>query len=116
MGMGLGMGMESTAPIYPSPAARTPLSPTGILTKGQALDTLKQELAEDLEMVLDKNMVVFMRKLDVQKRQLILELSVIFKTQSDRVITAVDSGPHDRVIDSVRSLISTTGTPQLTYS
>jgi hypothetical protein len=66
------------------------------------LDELKWELSEDVDLVLNRNMVVFMRKLDVQKRQLVLELTTVVKTQSDRVIKAVDAGPHDRVVDPVR--------------
>jgi hypothetical protein len=66
------------------------------------LKELKWELSEDVDLVLNKNMVIFMRKLDVQKRQLVLELSAVVRTQSDRVIKAVDAGPHDRVVDPVR--------------
>jgi hypothetical protein len=65
------------------------------------LDPLKQELSEDVDQVLDKNMVIFVRKLDVQKKQLLLEMAVIVRTQADRVIRAVDSGPYERIEDEV---------------
>ena len=66
------------------------------------LDELKLEFSEDVDLVLNGNMAIFIKKLDVQKRQLVLELTAVVKTQSDRVIKAVDAGPHDRVVDPVR--------------
>jgi len=65
------------------------------------LDELKSEFSEDVDLVLNRNMVIFTRKLDVQ-RQSFLELTAVVKTQSDRVIEAVDAGPHDRIVDPVR--------------
>lgn len=82
-----------------SPQAQPPHVPGSGATT--TLDELKLELSEDVDVFLSKNMIIFQRKLDVQKRQLVLELTAVVKAQSDRVIKAVDAGPHDRVVDPV---------------
>ena len=103
---------------YPTQQSQTPLIPTHQYpaaygsSPGQPfygpgvaivrLDELKSEFSEDVDLVLNGNMAVFIRKLDTQKRQLVLELTAVVKKQSDRVIKAIDAGPHDRVVDPVR--------------
>jgi hypothetical protein len=69
----------------------------------RALEVIRKQLSEDLKDSLDRNMVVFLRKLDVQKR-MIEELGDRMRRESDRVITAVISGPHGRIVDPVSSL------------
>jgi hypothetical protein len=66
-----------------------------------AFDDLKKELAENVEETLEKNLVVFERKLGMQMRQIQTELEGAIQREGDRVITAVISGPHDRIIDPV---------------
>lgn len=67
---------------------------------------LKEELKEDVERSLERNSVVFERKLEVQKRQIVLELQLVVQREGDRVISAITSGPHDRIIDPVSNLMS----------
>ncbi|KAF9059093.1 hypothetical protein BDP27DRAFT_1342146 [Rhodocollybia butyracea] len=75
------------------PAASIPSSPPQHIIK-----ELKEELQIAVDDDLKKNMQIFMRKLDVQRRQLLdIEAAVI--RQSNRVISAVRQGPHDRVHD-----------------
>jgi len=69
------------------------------------LEALKAELNEDVGKTFKKNMVVFERKLDVQRRLLVTALTDVVQWQGDRVITAVVSGPHDRIVDAVRVLL-----------
>ncbi|KAI0265555.1 hypothetical protein BC834DRAFT_987866 [Gloeopeniophorella convolvens] len=47
----------------------------------------------------ERNLVVFTRKFEVQKRQIIDELTFVVKRESDRIVQEVKTGPHDRVRD-----------------
>jgi hypothetical protein len=67
-----------------------------------ALVQMKKELEEDEEKSLEKNMRLFERKLEVQKKQLVKEIENIVIREGDRVISAL-SGPHEHIIDSVSS-------------
>ncbi|KAJ7628556.1 hypothetical protein FB45DRAFT_40380 [Roridomyces roridus] len=64
-----------------------------------ALEDLKDELLSDVESAIEKNNQVFSRKLEVQKRQIVEEMSQIIAREGDRVISAITAGPHDRIID-----------------
>jgi hypothetical protein len=75
------------------------------------LDPLKQELSEDVDQVLDQNMTIFIRKLDVQKKQLVLEMTIIVKAQADRVIRTIDSGPYERIEDEVNIVLGPISLP-----
>ncbi|KAJ7628581.1 hypothetical protein FB45DRAFT_1079676 [Roridomyces roridus] len=63
------------------------------------LEDLKEELHTTVEAALESNMMAFSRKFEVQKRQIIDELSRVIEHEGDRVISAVTAGPHDRIID-----------------
>jgi hypothetical protein len=67
----------------------------------EALANLKQELQEGVDESLSKNMVSFERMVEVQKRQLLEGVKDVVAHQSDRVISTIISGPHDRIIDKV---------------
>ncbi|KAH8987709.1 hypothetical protein EDB83DRAFT_2535566 [Lactarius deliciosus] len=60
---------------------------------------LKKDIFEDPGVAADKNQVVFFRKFEVQKRQIIDELKLVVKRESDRVIGAIKGGPHERILD-----------------
>lgn len=70
---------------------------TGSKTSG--LDDLREELNRDPDAAMEKNATIFSRKLEVQTRQIIDELSKVVERQGDRVISAITAGPHDRIID-----------------
>jgi hypothetical protein len=75
-----------------------------IASKGPKLDLddLKESLHTDPDAAMEKNMAKFNRKLEVQTRQIIDEVNRAIQREGDRVISAVNAGPHDRIIDPVR--------------
>ncbi|KZP16060.1 hypothetical protein FIBSPDRAFT_66010 [Athelia psychrophila] len=79
-------------PDYPGGYDSTPLAQR---LAEDTLNPLKTELNQDVDEGLEKNMVVFRRQLDVQTRQ----LEDIVIREGDRVIAAVTSGPHERILD-----------------
>ncbi|KAH9484737.1 hypothetical protein JR316_0001637 [Psilocybe cubensis] len=56
---------------------------------------LLKEVAEDIDEAFERNMVLFERKLEMQKRQ--MEDTVIH--ESDRVIQTLTAGAHDQILD-----------------
>ncbi|KAJ6591176.1 hypothetical protein DFH09DRAFT_195515 [Mycena vulgaris] len=67
--------------------------------KTSALDDLKDDLMTDVDAALEKNAQVFSRKFEVQKRQIVDELTKVVEREGDRVISALTGGPHDKIID-----------------
>ncbi|KAF7361998.1 hypothetical protein MVEN_00545000 [Mycena venus] len=67
--------------------------------KTSALEDLKDDLMVDPEAAIEKNLTVFSRKFEVQKRQIVDELTKVVEREGDRVISAITSGPHDKIID-----------------
>ncbi|OSD01341.1 hypothetical protein PYCCODRAFT_541681 [Trametes coccinea BRFM310] len=65
----------------------------------EAVDTLERELAEAPEVAIKNNFEVFERKFKMQQRELAEEMRRMMHHEGDRVIEAVTSGPHDRIID-----------------
>ena len=74
-------------------------------------DDLRKDIFEDPDTAADKNRVVFFRKFEVQKRQIIDELTLVVTRESDRVIQVVKGGPHERILDRVSIL-----TPHITLN
>jgi predicted nucleic acid-binding protein len=68
-----------------------------------ALRRLKQELNENVDESLQRNMLVFEKKLEDQKKDLVDAVEDTTHQEADRVISAVASGPHDDIVDPVRS-------------
>ncbi|KAK6981220.1 hypothetical protein R3P38DRAFT_2664248 [Favolaschia claudopus] len=64
-----------------------------------ALDDLKDDLLIDPEVAISENKTAFSRKFEVQKRQIVEELTKVIEREGDRVISAVTAGPHDKIID-----------------
>ena len=91
---------ESEFPI-PVPQYGGP-SPDESSSSDGDLAVLKKELHEDVDKSFEKNMIIFQRKMDVQRRQLAAAISDVVIRQGDRVINAMSSGPHERIIDMVR--------------
>jgi dephospho-CoA kinase len=67
-------------------------------------DDLRQEIAEDPEHAIKSNANIFDKKFEVQQRQ-IEDLARTVRRESDRIISAVTSGPHDRIIDPVSRIL-----------
>ncbi|KAF8486675.1 hypothetical protein JB92DRAFT_3101334 [Gautieria morchelliformis] len=84
----------------PSSSSTSPSPVGGLVTKTKdSLDDLKEDLHTDPEVAMEKNMVHFSRKFEIQKRQIIEELSRVVRREGDRIISAVTSGPHDKIND-----------------
>lgn len=64
------------------------------------INDLKEELQIDVDADLKKNMKVFSRKLDEQRRQL-KQIEDTVVRQGNRVVSALREGPHDRIHDPV---------------
>jgi hypothetical protein len=64
-------------------------------------DDLRDDIFEEPDAAVEKNRTVFFRKFEVQKRQIVDELSLVITRESDRVIQEVKGGPHERILDRV---------------
>ncbi|KAF7307764.1 hypothetical protein MKEN_01136500 [Mycena kentingensis (nom. inval.)] len=64
-----------------------------------AVEDLKDDLMLDPDAAMEKNATVFSRKFEVQKRQIVDELTKVVEREGDRVISAITAGPHDKIID-----------------
>lgn len=62
---------------------------------------LRKELAEDIDEMLERNLVLFERKLAIQSQR----MHEVVKEESDRVITSLLAGAHDRITDLVRRFL-----------
>ena len=69
----------------------------------QNADDLRTEIFEDPDTAVEKNQTVYFRKFEAQKRQIIDELTLVVKRESDRVIHEIKAGPHERILDRVRA-------------
>ena len=68
---------------------------------GDELAVVKQELFDSPELAIKKNLELFERKFKMQQRELAEEMRRMVHHEGDRVIEAITSGPHDRIIDPV---------------
>ena len=92
----------SGAPSAPSAEGhRAPRSKPG--DTYQNADDLRTEIFEDPDAAVEKNQTVYFRKFEAQKRQIIDELTLVVKRESDRVIQEIKAGPHERILDRVRT-------------
>jgi len=69
-------------------------------------DDLRRDVLEDPTVAVEKNLTVFSRKFEAQKNQIVDELTLVVKRESDRVIKEVKGGPHERILDRVSGLAS----------
>ncbi|KAI0708178.1 hypothetical protein C8T65DRAFT_211601 [Cerioporus squamosus] len=63
------------------------------------LTIVKEELFDSPELAIRKNLDIFERKFKMQQRELTEEVKRVIHHEGDRVIEAVTSGPHERIID-----------------
>jgi len=64
-------------------------------------DNLRRDIFEHPNVAVERNLIVFSRKFEAQKNQLLDELTLVIKRESDRVIQEVKGGPHERILDRV---------------
>jgi hypothetical protein len=68
----------------------------------ELIATLRKDCREDLEQVLSKNMDVFAKRFEMGLDQLNDDLTNKIEHQGDRIIEALNDGPHNRLKDKVR--------------
>jgi len=62
---------------------------------------LRRDVLEDPNAAVEKNLIVFARKFEAQKNQIIDELTLVVKRESDRVVRELKGGVHERILDKV---------------
>jgi hypothetical protein len=62
---------------------------------------LKRELEEKPEVAIKKNSKLFKRKFEIQKKQVQEEVSKTVQREGDRIISALNAGPHEKLVDPV---------------
>jgi hypothetical protein len=62
---------------------------------------IRQGLLSSVESMLEENKRVFEVKFDLQKKQIVADISVVVRREGDRLESALLSGPHDRILDQV---------------
>ncbi|KAH7883455.1 hypothetical protein F5I97DRAFT_1931013 [Phlebopus sp. FC_14] len=67
----------------------------------QLISNVRQQLLEDFETSLTKNMKLFERKLQVQREQIVEDVSVVVHDEGNRIVHAVSSGLHDDLLDPI---------------
>jgi hypothetical protein len=65
------------------------------------VDNLKDDILEDPNAAAEKNWVVFSRKFEAQKNQIIDELTLVVQRESDRVVRELKGKAHERIRDRV---------------
>jgi hypothetical protein len=64
-------------------------------------DILREDILEEPDAAAEKNWVVFSRKFEAQKNQIIDELTLVVQHESDRVIQELKGKAHERIRDRV---------------
>ena len=65
------------------------------------LDELQQEIEGNPNEAIEKNAEVFNRKFDIQRRHIVEDIARAISQEGDRIILAMEMGPHARIIDPV---------------
>jgi hypothetical protein len=69
-------------------------------------DDLRRDVLENPNVAAEKNLVVFTRKFEAQKKQIVDEVTDVIKRETDRAIQEMKGGPHERILDRVSGLLS----------
>ena len=93
---------ETTSKASSTPNAEARRAPRSKPTDAKPdADDIKNDIFEDPNAASEKNQVVFFRKFEAQKNQILDELTHVIEREGDRVIREVKAGPHERIIDRV---------------
>ena len=65
------------------------------------LEELRSDLSTDIDAALKENMVTFTSKLEMQQQQIQDHIDGAVHRGTDRVLAAITSGPHERILDPV---------------
>jgi hypothetical protein len=72
--------------------------------QGETVEAFRDDIFEKPDAAAERNWIAFHRKFEMQKRQIIEELTLVVKRESDRVIQVIQGGPHERILDRVSDL------------
>lgn len=62
---------------------------------------LRKEIKANPEEAIEKNAESFNSKFEIQREQIVTEITRALSQEGSRIISAAEAGPHDRVIDPV---------------
>jgi hypothetical protein len=65
------------------------------------VENLREDILEDPNAAAKRNWVVFSRKFEAQKNQIIDELTLVIQRESDRVVRELKGKAHERIRDRV---------------
>jgi hypothetical protein len=65
------------------------------------VDDLREDILEDPNVAAEKNWIVFSRKFEAQKNQIIDELTLVVQRESDRVVRELKGKAPERIRDRV---------------
>jgi hypothetical protein len=68
---------------------------------GPEIEDLRVDILEDPNAAAEKNWVMFSRKFEAQKNQIIDELALVIRHQGDRVIRELKGKAHERIRNGV---------------
>ena len=92
---------ETASKASSTPGAEGHRSPHANTKDTKHAEDLKNDIFEDPGAAVEKNLTVFFRKFEAQRGQIVDELTIVVKRESDRVIQEVKGGPHERLLDRV---------------
>lgn len=72
----------------------------------EEIQELLQEVEEKPEAAIKKNSGLFGRKFEIQKKQVQEEVSKAVQREGDRIIKALNAGPHEKILDPVRYILA----------
>jgi hypothetical protein len=95
---------------FSSPASVKFSSPASVMERPRHainfdLAKIQQEIQDDPAKAIEKNAESFNRKFEIQKRHIKDDIERAVSREGDRIISALEKGPHNRVLDPVRIFI-----------
>ena len=63
---------------------------------------MQHEIQETPTEAIENNEKFFIRKFDIQRRQIQEDIERTVRREGDRIIEAITTGPHERIVDPVR--------------
>lgn len=93
--------LENLLKKHPPTAGSTDDRSASRTAKAYTLTDLKEDLIEDVDTALDKNLKRFTQKFKKQQEQITEEITGVVEQQGDRIIAAMNSGPHDKIRNKV---------------
>ena len=104
--------MVSSTPVlggqmFSSPAAFAQVPTAPMSMPPVEVKALEEELRDPPTAAIQKNFVSFERKFRIMQDEMLRETRNFMAKEGDRVIESVLKGPHERIVDLVRTYVST---------